>query len=236
MWDPGSGAQVNDVKWKAKLVKLATYKAKYGDCNVPLRWAEDPSLANWVMTQRATKRKFDHGEPQGRMTSERVVKLTALGFMWDPGSGAQVNDVKWKAKLVKLATYKAKYGDCNVPLRWAEDPQLGKWANDQRSNKRKLDRGEPCEAMTVERAARLTALGFVWDPRATAWAVHLAKLEAYKAEHGNCSVPHRWVEDPGLGKWVSMQRQLKRKLDRGEPCYSMTVERAARLAALGLVW
>ena len=29
--------------------------------------------------------------------------------------------------------------------------------------KKKLDRGEPCEGMTAERAARLTALGFAWD-------------------------------------------------------------------------
>ena len=35
---------------------------------------------------------------------------------------------------------------------------------DQRAHKRKLDRGEPSEGMTAERAARLTALGFVWEP------------------------------------------------------------------------
>jgi hypothetical protein len=58
---------------------------------------------------------------------------------------------------------KAEHGDCNVPLRWAEDRRLGRWVNTQRVLKRKLDRGEPSEGMTVARVARLTALGLVWD-------------------------------------------------------------------------
>jgi hypothetical protein len=37
-----------------------------------------------------------------------------------PGTGAA-----WEAQLARLAAYKAEHGDCNVPQRWAEDPQLG---------------------------------------------------------------------------------------------------------------
>ena len=71
----------------------------------------------------------------------------------------------WEAQLARLAAYKAAHGDCNVPQGWAEDPRLGSWVSNQRTRKRKLDRGEPSEGMTAERAARLTALGFVWDPQ-----------------------------------------------------------------------
>ena len=71
-------------------------------------------------------------------------------------------DAAWEEKLVRLEAYKAVHGDCNVPLRWADDKQLGKWVNMQRVGKRKLDRSEPSQGMTAERAARLTALGFVW--------------------------------------------------------------------------
>ena len=73
-------------------------------------------------------------------------------------------DAAWEEKLVRLEAYKAVHGDCNVPLRWADDKQLGKWVVHQRGRKRKLDRGEPSKGMTAERAARLTALGLVWDP------------------------------------------------------------------------
>ena len=50
-----------------------------------------------------------------------------------------------------------------MPQGWVEDPRLGRWVNTQRTLKRKLDRGEPSEGMVAERAARLEALGLVWD-------------------------------------------------------------------------
>ena len=100
--------------------------------------------------------------------------------------------------------------------------------------------------MTAARAARLEALGFAWAPgpkagaaalpNEAAWEAQLARLAAFKAEHGDCNVPQDWAEDPRLGKWVMHQRQGKRKLDQGEPSLGMTAERVARLTALGLVW
>ena len=46
---------------------------------------------------------------------------------------------------------------------------------------------------------------------ASRWDVQFARLVVYKAEHGDCSVPQRWAEDPRLGSWVSTQRYGKRK-------------------------
>jgi hypothetical protein len=131
-----------------------------------------------------------------------------------------------------------------VPKGWALDPQLAIWVNMQRQRKRKLDRGEPSDGMTAERAARLAALGLVWDPgpkgaspNQAAWEAQLARLAAYKAEHGDCNVPKvGWADDPRLGAWVKQQRDCKRKLDRGEPGGGMTAERAARLTALDFAW
>ena len=74
------------------------------------------------------------------------------------------HDAKWEAQLARLVAYKVEHGNFNVPLRWTEDLKLGSWVMHQRGGKRKLDRGDPCEGMTVERAARLTALGFAWEP------------------------------------------------------------------------
>jgi hypothetical protein len=241
-WDPPvGGGQPNEAEWAAQLARLAAYKAAHGDCSVPQRWPKDPRLGSWVFTQRRLKRKLDRGEPSDGMTAERAVRLTALGFSWDQ------NEAQWEVQLARLVDYKAARGDCSVPAHWAQDPRLGFWVNAQRNRKRKLDRGEPSDGMTAERAARLTALGLVWDPprqggrqgghpKEAEWDSQFERLAAYMAAHGNCSVPQRWVEDPGLGKWLSNQRHLKRKLDRGEPNEGMTVARAARLTALGLVW
>ena len=140
------------------------------------------------------------------------------------------DDAGWEAQLSKLKKYKRKHGDCNVPLRWAEDPKLAGWVNKQREYKKSLDRSEPSRGMTAARAAKMEALGFAWELSAAAlgkqiskgnrddsgWAAQLAKLKAYKTRHGDCNVPTAWAEDPGLGSWVHNQRQSKKELDRGD--------------------
>jgi hypothetical protein len=78
----------------------------------------------------------------------------------------------WEAHFARLVAYKAAHGDCNVPagrgklVRGSAARQMGDWVKGQRKRKLKLDRGEPIrsERLVAERAARLTALGFVWDP------------------------------------------------------------------------
>jgi hypothetical protein len=179
------------------------------------------------------------------MTAEREARLTALGFEWNPGANCIGNPrhAVWETQLARLVAYKAEHGDCNVPQGWVKDLRLGRWVADQRKRKRKLDRGEPSEGMTAERETRLTALGFTWDgpnigghPKEVVWEAQLARLVAYKAEHGDCNVPQRWVEDPRLGRWVKMQRQYKKGLVRGEPREGMTAVRMARLTALGFNW
>jgi hypothetical protein len=230
--------------WDEQLAALATYATAHGDCNVPKDWADDPKLGKWVRNQVAYKRRLDRGEPNANITSIQVAKLDALGFAWSVSAWKDLPSnqlANWEAQLERLAAYKAEHGDCSVPMRWAEDPRLGRWVNNQRNLKRKLDRGEPSDGMTVERAARLTALGLVWEgakahSNEADWEAQLRRLAAYKVKHGDCNVSQGWAEDPRLGRWVSTQREGKRKLDRGEPRPGITVERAARLTALGLVW
>jgi hypothetical protein len=88
----------------------------------------------------------------------------------------------WEAQLARLVAYKAEHGDCNVPQGWAEDRKLATWVHTQRRS----------EGMTEERAATLTVLGFIfWSAADVAWEAQLARLAAYKAEHGDCGIPRR---------------------------------------------
>jgi hypothetical protein len=79
--------------------------------------------------------------------------------------GRPRDDAGWEARLAKLEAYKRRHGDFNVPQGWAENLRLATWVNNQRALKRKLDRGEPSQGMTVERAAKLEALGLDWAPQ-----------------------------------------------------------------------
>ena len=160
------------------------------------------------------------------------------------GHGAAQGAARWEAQLAWLAAYEAAHGDCKVPRRWPEDPRLANWVDNQRYNKKRLDRGECGLGMTAERAAKLEALGFCWDrqgsgshvPDDTKWEAQLARLAAFKVAHGDCSVLQGWGDDPRLTSWVNQQRSLKEKLDRGEPSKGLTAERVAKLEVLGFVW
>jgi hypothetical protein len=163
-WKASSYDSLNNGVWEAQLARLAAYKAEHGDCSVPKCWAEDLRLGKWVSNQRAYKRKLDRGEPSQGMTAARAARLEALGFAWDPPHrGGKPKGVEWEAQLARLVVYKAAHGDCKVPQGWAEDPRLARWVNHQWQYKQNLDRGDPCQGMTAARAARLEALGFVWD-------------------------------------------------------------------------
>ena len=67
------------------------------------------------------------------------------------------------------------------------------------------------------------------------WLESLAKVVAYKEEHGNCNVPRKWKKDPTLGEWVHFQRRQFRlkQLNRRN---HMTDERIRKLEAIGFEW
>jgi hypothetical protein len=106
------------------------------------------------------------------MTVARAAKLEALGFVWELSAEAKspqqsqglLDDTGWGVWLSKLKQYTREHGDCNVPRGWAEDPRLGHWVKEQRTAKKELDRGDPSNGMTAERAAKLEALGLAWAP------------------------------------------------------------------------
>jgi len=202
-WDPFTSA------WEENFCALGQYRAKYGDCNVPRVWPENPSLSIWIKTQRAAK-------IEGDLSKEHGNRLTALGFEWDPFASA------WEENFLALEQYKAKHGDCNIPSRCPKNTRLANWVSTQRAVQIK---GQ----LSKERLNRLTAIGFIWDPLAAAWEENFRALEQYKAKHGNCNVPREWPENPGLARWVKMQRAAKIKEE-------LSKEQINKLIVLGFDW
>jgi len=163
----------------------------------------------WVNTQRQAKRA-------GTLSEERIKRLNALGFVWDP------IDAVWEQRFAELVAYKAQDGDCHVPNKYPENPALGVWVNNQRGRKR-------AGTLSQERIKRLDALGCVWDPFDVVWEQRFAELVAYKTQHGDCRVPAKYPENSALGVWVNTQRAQKR-------AGTLSKERSDRLDALGFVW
>jgi hypothetical protein len=202
--------------------------------------AINETIAEYMAEQRAQNQ--EHGNSTGGWDGDGdagEATEDAVASKPDSEDPSSLLATGWEAQLTKLEAYKRKRGDCNVPWGWAEDPRLGKWISNQRAYKKNMDHGVRNPGMTAARAAKLKALGFVWEGSNTddaGWEGWLAKLKAYKRRHGDCSVPQRWIGDPALGAWVMHQRKYKKALDHGESCQGMTAARVAKLKALCFAW
>jgi superfamily II DNA or RNA helicase len=193
------------VPWDIWMGKLKMFKERFGHCNVNARWSEDRSLGIWVLKQRRLKKK-------GLLNDQRIRDLDQLGFSWC----AKEKDIL----LGKLRAFKERFGHCNVPYRWSEDPKLGSWVVKQRKFKKK-------GFLSAERVRKLDQIGFCWSSLDYCWDENFAKMKAFKEKHGDC-IPSNKAE-PELTKWAYTQR---RKYHRGE----LEPERKAKLDSIGFIW
>ena len=105
---------------------------------------------------------------------------------------------------------------------WPENPNLGRWVSQQRLLRKN---GKLIE----ERIRLLDDLGLVWEPLKSTWAEMFAALVEYEKANGDCNVPSKWRVNRQLGRWVSKQRQARKKGALSEDCIM-------RLDALGFRW
>jgi len=96
----------------------------------------------WVDGQRQQKK-------HGRVSPEYVKRFDALGFEWNPQTAA------WEEMFARLVQYKAQYRHCNVPAKWPEDLQLGRYVYVQRYLKKQ-------GRLIPDRGRRLDEIGFEW--------------------------------------------------------------------------
>jgi len=136
IWDPLEGV------WNDRFDELVAFRDRFGHCNVAGTWKENPQLAKWVQHQRTRRRDKN-------LSADRTRRLDGLGFDWG------VLETAWNDLFNELTAYKNRFGDCIVPMRWKENPKLGSWVSNQRTNYR-------TGKLSSDRIRRLDELGFVW--------------------------------------------------------------------------
>ena len=189
-------AEIVDVigaSWDEWYGRLKSYKERFGDCRVPLRYVENGyNLGSWVKNQR-----------RHTLSAERRKRLDDLGFEWDPVGQY------WEEGFGHLKSFRDRVGDCYVPYNHVENGfELGSWANHQRN------RDYP---LSEERRRRLDEIGFVWDKYLSKWQIGFHHLNSYRDRVGNCRVPPKHLESGyKLGSWVSVQRRDKSKLSEDQ--------------------
>mmetsp|Transcript_51883 Transcript_51883/g.76896 ORF Transcript_51883/g.76896 Transcript_51883/m.76896 type:complete len:524 (+) Transcript_51883:115-1686(+) len=156
-WDLYGENSVSGRGWKMRFQQLHRYKLEHGDCLVSSRHSKNPQLGHWVMTQRRQGALRKKGKAS-TLTEERIKLLDSIGFVWVI---REEFSVLWKKRYKELAEYKKKYGDCLVPQRYPDNPQLGTWVSTQRIHYKLLQEGKQ-SSMTKKRIIALEKLCFSW--------------------------------------------------------------------------
>jgi len=131
-------------KWEVNFEKLKAFKSSFGHCRVPITYIEDPKLHVWVRSQRRYFLK-------GSLSTERIARLEAIGFEWDPHSAL------WEENFLKLEKFKSENGHCKVTRNY-KNQALATWIGTQRNFYAK-------GLLSTDRVARLETLGFMWRIR-----------------------------------------------------------------------
>ena len=217
-------------EWFRFYLKLEKYHTKHGNCLVPQRCKKRPKLGKWVKELRKQFKRYKQGKkPYYNLDARRVAQLDRLDFEED------ANEAVWRNRYEELEDYAKLHGDCMVPQKYPEKPELGKWVNDQRREYKRWKEGKLNRYFTEERIRLLEEIGFDWDPLKSAWMERYHELVEYAKLHGNCLVPRNYPDKPELGRWVNRQRCLYKQFQEGRSC-GMTEERIAMLEHVGFVW
>ncbi len=217
--------------WDLRFQELLDFRRMNGHANVPRGWAPNPRLANWVNNQRRLLRL-------GLLSPARARRLREGGFSWEGiDARREAQQEAWDRMFGALRTFRRCHGHLNVPRAWKGEPALAAWLASQRYlfrsggmiEARRLRLGEldPDWIRTGGRS-RKAASGALAPPPSP-WERRLAALRDYRRRFGTCEVPTRWAEDPGLPRWVSRQRLLRR---RGK----LPAGRIRQLDEVGFVW
>jgi len=125
-----------------------------------------------------------------------------------------------------------------VPLRYSQDPALGRWVKKQRERKGNL---------SEDQRAKLDKLNFEWQGasarRDRIWEQMYEQLVMYRNQHGTCQVPFPTSTKKGEGSDMSSSSKEQKKLaiwvqEQGTQYREKRIpkERLAKLQAIGFVW
>ena len=120
-------------------------------------------------------------------------------------------DKNWELKYRELRDYRIEKGNCDVPQKYSENPQLGRWVTTQRVKKKGGN-------LAQEKIDKLDRLYFNWGknmPTTPSWSEMYQRLVSYWKEHENCKVPFNRTKPSALAKWMAHQRMEYKRWKKG---------------------
>ena len=229
----------DDAYFEERCNQLLQFKEAFGHCNVPQKYAENPSLGQWCNTMRSTHNKIMKGIHKSSrvLSKDRIERLEQIGFLWHVSGCGGV----FERRCRQLLAFRDEFGHCNVPQKYKGDPSLGIWCKVMRTTHGKIQKGlmNLSRVLSQDRIVRLEEIGFQWEvcDYDAAFESRCDQLVAFKEEFGHCHVPVKYQRNRSLGQWCSGMRSTYSRIQRGLPTKSvLPAERIERLEEIGFQW
>ena len=211
--------------WEQYYQAAVRYQGAHGNLLVPKRYItpEGLSLGSWISTQRSVR----SGRVPGNLSESQIMRLDALGMVWQNRL-----EVAWEDAFAHAAAYKEEYGNLLVPAQYLSPDgfRLGRWISNLRQQRAN---GERKGLLTAKRIAKLDFLGMAWNAVSEKWEKNYAEAVHYYNEHGNLNVPANYKTESGfsLGAWLRNLRRIYR-----EKPETLDDTQITRLEAIGMLW
>lgn len=135
--------------------ELLTFEREHGHCNVPQKYAHNPSLGAWVAQQR---RRYKHGTLSGK----RILMMEQIGIEWSLRRGAEIQRVRAGVRAEEKRKERAREEGlcgrgvvrCQMSVTCLRDSQVASCSLAAAAGR--ISYWRPCRAhRTVENAAAL---------------------------------------------------------------------------------
>lgn len=212
-----------DKEWNNNIFKIRTYKAQFGNCDVPGGY-DDNGLVKYVRALRARYKK-------GVLSAHQISQLDLLGFSWHVAK-EQLNHKTWLKEYEKIKSFYLKNGHSLV-RRGQADKKHYTWILMQRVKNKK-------NALTELQKRLLNEINFVWTvedvpvkgrPDDKAWNKMFEGLREFTNKFGHARVSQTEKDQTykKIGVWLNSQRVA---YSRGK----LLQKRKELLESLGVVW
>lgn len=217
---------------------LRTFKQKFGHCDVPRSYKGNPSLASWCAHIRMSYKIIQSGKkPRHHDLSKAMIKeLKDVGFRFYVQYFQS-----FQSRIDDLKVFKDRFGHCDVPYKWKENPSLAKWCRSMRETHKAIEVGKkPHRILSQAMIQELDRLGFQWTVKGSthkSFQEYMKELQEFKSRHGHCDVPFKCSENPSLGYWCANVRSAYNRIQEGEkPNHTLTHHMIKRLNSIGFRW
>ena len=204
-------------RWENKFNELVKFKHKFGHVNVPQLPNKDipedyRELGTFCRNVRSMYKYLSDPSKAhlSFLDEDRIERLESIGFVWNS------HEANWSRRYKELESFHKRFGHCNVPKGWKENPGLDSWIVMQRKRYRAHTSGDDARRGSRKFSQReirlMESIGFEWDPRNTRWWGNWDDLKAFHEEHGHFNVSKQCDDkNQGLVSYVGYLRRCCRE-------------------------